>query len=410
MKIGIAGAGASGMMAAIAAAQKGVEVTLLEKNDRVGKKLLATGNGKCNLGNLDFSVDKYYCRDKERLGRLFDCFSVKETIAFFQENGLLLRDREGYLYPYSEQASTVLDVFRRLLAERKIRIVTGACVRKAVFDREWGVFRVFSDKESFVFDRLVLSCGGPAGLKQGDGMSGFALAERFGHSIAPIAPGLVQLRSGDSFLKPMAGVRAKGEAVLWLNGAEAAREQGEIQFTEYGISGIPVFQMSRTAAYGVAAGCPTEVSVNFFPQWGPEEFEERIRHRYERMENASLEEFLLGTCHKKINQALVKKEGLRPGDRIDQIGLSKIRRLMQNYQKLVIRIEKPNSMEHAQVCAGGVGLDQVDGGMQSLLCPGLYLTGELLDVDGRCGGYNLQWAWTSGYIAGRNAGCSESIS
>lgn len=407
MEIGIAGAGASGMMAAIAAVQSGAKVTILEKNNRVGKKLLATGNGKCNVSNLDFGMDKYYCRDKEKLKRLFQCFSVEDTITFFEENGLLLRSRDGYLYPYSEQASTVLDIFRRMLTERKIETVTETEIREASYDKVTKKFTLKSGNRTFSFDRLILSCGGPAGLRKDEGMGGFDLVHSFGHRIWPVVPGLVQLRAKESFLKLMAGVRAKAEAVLLLDGKESGREQGEIQFTDYGISGIPVFQVSRMAAYGLKEGKEAVVSINFFPDYQEKEFEDMIANRYQRMRDTSLEEFLLGTCNKKINQAMIKRAGLSPSDKVEKLGLQRIIGLLKEYQGLNIRIDQVNSMENAQVCAGGVDLSEVDDSLQSLKCPGLYLTGELLDVDGKCGGYNLQWAWTSGYIAGRNAGCLE---
>ena len=407
MTVGIVGAGASGMMAAIAAANDGVKVTLLEKNDRVGKKILSTGNGKCNISNLDFDMDKYYCRDKWKLQRLFDGFSVENTITFFEKNGLMLRSRDGYLYPYSEQASTVLDVFRRMLSERKIETVTDTEIREASYARAANKFILVYENRTFSFDRLILSCGGPAGQKKGDGMSGFALVRSFGHEIWPVVPGLVQLRSKESFLKLMAGVRAKAEIRLLLNSKEDGKEQGEIQFTDYGLSGIPIFQISRTAAYGLKADKKAVVSINFFPDLEKKEFEDMIKIRYERLRNVPLEEFLLGTCNKKINQAMIKRAGLSPSDIVEKIGYQRIRELWKEYQGLFIRIDQVNFMENAQVCAGGVDLGEVDENLQSLKCPGLYLTGELLDVDGKCGGYNLQWAWTSGYIAGRNAGCLE---
>ena len=410
MRIGVVGAGASGMMAAIAAARDGAKVTILEKNDRVGKKLLVTGNGKCNISNLDFDMDKYYCRDKEKLQSLFQCFSVEDTITFFEENGLMLRSRDGYLYPYSEQASTVLDVFRRMLTERNIEIVTETEIMEAAYKRTEKNFILKSENRTFLFDRLILACGGPAGLKRGEGMGGFDLVRSFGHKIWPVVPGLVQLRSKDSFLKLMTGVRAKAQAVLLLNSQESGRELGEIQFTDFGVSGIPIFQISRTAAYGLKDGKEAVVSINFFPDQKEKEFEDMAASRYKRMRDTSLEEFLLGTCNKKINQAMIKQAGLSPSDRVEKIGLQRIIGLMKAYQGLTIRIDQTNPIGNAQVCAGGVDLNEVDDSLQSLKCPGLYLTGEMLDVDGKCGGYNLQWAWTSGYIAGRNAGCLELIS
>lgn len=407
MKVGIIGAGASGMMAAVTAADCGAQVTLFEKNDRVGRKILATGNGKCNLGNLDFSMDHYYCEDKEKLARMFSRFSNRDVAAFFEKNGMLVRNKNGYLYPYSEQASTVLDVFRRMLKERKIRVLTGSPAAGAFYHREKGRFVTKWGGQSYETHRLILACGGPASLKPGEGLDGFGLAEGFGHRIRPLTPGLVQLRASDGFLKGMAGVRVQAALSLYGDGELLSRERGELQLTAYGISGIPVFQFSREAGYALKKGKRVEVSIDFFPEYGEEAFDEIIEKRWERGQEASLEEFLLGMANKKINAALIKAGGLKPDTRVKDLGLSGIKRLLAGFRRLRVHIEDDNGMENAQVCAGGVGFDQVDEGLQSLKQPGLYLAGELLDVDGKCGGYNLQWAWTSGYLAGRGAAMEE---
>lgn len=403
MKVGIIGAGASGMMAAVTAADYGAEVTVFEKNDRVGKKLLVTGNGKCNLGNLTFDTGQYYCDDAEKLGSFFDKFSTWDTVSFFESGGMLVRNRNGYLYPCSEQASTVLDIFRKLLRERNVSLITQAAVEDPLYDGKRGQFLVKAHNESFWFDSLILSVGGPASQKKGGGHSGFAMAERFGHKIHALAPGLVQLRSKEAFLKGMAGVRARGDAALYIDEKEVSREAGEVQFTETGISGIPVFQFSRTAAYGLMEGKKVAVKINFFPDYEKKAFEYLFRQRFEAMRENTLEDFLLGIANKKVNFALIRKEGFRPGDRVAELGFSGIQRLMWDYQGLTIPVSGTNGMESAQVCAGGVDFSEVDMELQSRKQPGLYLTGELLDVDGKCGGYNLQWAWTSGYIAGRSA-------
>lgn len=407
MKVGIIGAGASGMMAAVAASEYHAEVTLLEKNDRVGKKLLATGNGKCNLGNLDFGMEKYYCDDKEKLEKLFLRFSVGDTIAFFEENGVFLRSKNGYLYPYSEQASTVLDLFRRLLDKAGVRIVTDCRVTDVSFDEKKHVFAVGTEKDRFTFDRLIAACGGPASQKKGEGTFGFLLAEKFGHSLKPTAPGLVQLCSKDSFIRGMAGVRAQAGLALSADDELLSRQQGELQFTDYGISGIPVFQFSRQAAYALREGKRVFVEINFFPDYEEAYFRDRMCRRFERMREDTLEDFLLGMTNKKISAALIKYAGLKPGDRLSSLGYKRVRELLKLYRSLRVHIHGVKGMENAQVCAGGVAFHEVDDNLQSLRRRGLYFAGELLDVDGICGGYNLQWAWTSGYVAGRSAALDE---
>lgn len=403
MRVGIVGAGASGMMAAVTAAEHGAEVVLIEKNERVGKKILSTGNGKCNIGNLDFQMEHYYCDDKEKLSDMFSLFSVWDLLSFFESKGMMVRDKNGYLYPYSEQASTVLDFFRRLLAKEKVEIISETEIREASFDEESGKFLVKGENKCYQFDRLILSCGGPAAQKKGMGMSGFSMAESFGHTITKVVPGLVQLRSEESFLKITAGVRAQAKAKLLIEDEICAEEKGEVQFTEYGVSGIPIFQFSRMASYALADKKEVKVVLNLFPEYEDTHFWYSMRLRYETMQENTLEEFLTGTVNKKINTAMIKKCALKPDVAIKSLSYEKVKELLMQYRELTIHISAVNGMENAQVCAGGVKFSEISTEAESVKRPGLFLTGELVDVDGKCGGYNLQWAFTSGYIAGRNA-------
>ena len=408
MRVGIIGAGASGMMAAVTAAQYGAEVTIFEKNERVGQKLLVTGNGKCNLGNLEFDISKYYCCNKEKLQQMFEIFSVWDMMAFFESKGMMIRNKNGYLYPYSEQASTVLDVFRKALENDRIQTVSGCMIIGAEYQRDTNTYRVYGNKKAWEFDRLILACGGPASLKADEGMSGFQLAKDFGHTIKKVVPGLVQLRATDkSFFKASAGVRCRAGVTLTADGAVLGKEEGEVQITEYGLSGIPVFQFSREAAYALGKRKRVCVTVDFFPDQEQKAFEYQMRLRYDYFADATIEDFLLGTVNKKINQAMLKAAGIKPSDRISSLGFSKVWEFMMSYRNLEIHIDSVNEMKHAQVCAGGVDFTQISLSLESLKCPGLYFAGEIVDIDGKCGGYNLQWAWTSGYIAGRNAAGSD---
>ncbi len=409
IRIAIIGAGASGMTAAITAARQGAEVTLYEKNDRVGKKILATGNGKCNLSNMNFTLDQYYCDDKEKLGKVFRVFSVWDTVSFFESMGLMIRNKNGGLYPYSEQASAVLDVLRMELRRNQVKVVSESEIKKISFKRERSVFEV-EDQEKGIcsYDSLILACGGPASLKD-DAVSGYKLAESFGHRINPVVPGLVQLRSDETFCKALAGVRSTAKITLMIENCPAGEETGEVQFTEYGVSGIPVFQISRTAAYALKAKKDVQLLVDFFPDQETKAFVYLSRLRYEAHKDKTLEEFLTGTLNKKINMVLIKRNGLKAGMKTEDAGYERLRDLFLQSRNFPIHISGVNSMENAQVCAGGVDFGEIDVQMQSVKVPGLYFAGEIVDVDGKCGGYNLQWAWTSGYVAGMNAaGCSTS--
>lgn len=408
IKTAVIGAGASGMLAAVTAAKFGAEVTVFEKNERVGKKILATGNGKCNLGNLTFSAEQYYCGDKEKLRKMFRVFSVWDSMMFFENIGLMIKNKNGYLYPYAEQASAVLDVLRMELKRMKINVVTGVEITNALYRDENKTFKLYdAHGNQYEFQKMIIACGSPASLKNGEGMSGYEFAEHFGHEVIPIVPGLVQLRSDDHFIKALSGVRCQAGIKLLVDEKETAHENGELQFTEYGVSGIPIFQISRIAAYELKKGKKVDLLIDFFPDQDGKAFAYMNRLRYEALSDKALEDYLTGTLNKKINMVMIKQAGLKPGMIAADAGGQRIERLMQQYRSFRIHISGVNTLENAQVCAGGISLDRINTELESELVKGLYFAGEVLDVDGKCGGYNLQWAWTSGYIAGRNAAGSS---
>lgn len=407
MKIAVIGGGASGMMAAITAAKQGAEVILFEKNDRVGKKLLVTGNGKCNLSNTEFSVDQYYCSDKEKLQEIFNRFSPRDTITFFESMGLMVREKNKGLYPYSEQSSAVLDILRMELSRNKVQVITGVEIENVVRQKEEVKFEI-KDKtgKSYAFDRLILASGSGAGQKRA-GQSGRCIAQNLGHNVTRLVPGLVSLKSDERFCRALGGVRCNAKLTLMIDQKAEAQESGEVQFTEYGVSGIPVFQFSRQAAYALKDQKEVYVIADFFKEQSEQEFLFNTRLRYESLKERTLEEFLIGTLNKKINMVLIKQSGLKPGMRAEEAGFEKILQLMKMSRKFPIHIYDANTMENAQVCAGGIDFGEIDEKMESILAPGLYFAGEIVDVDGKCGGYNLQWAWSSGHVAGMSAAGAE---
>ena len=403
MKIAIIGGGACGMMAAIAAAEQKASVTVFEKNNKAGKKILATGNGKCNFSNLDFHMGMYYCKDKSKLENFFHEFSCQDMIRFLEENGILIRERNGYLYPYTEQAATIRDVLERNLEKHHVRVLCETEITEACFHQKKQQFLVRYEKKEEAFDRLILACGSPASLKKGMDFYGYRLAKGFGHHLNPVVPALVQLRCSDPFLKEAAGVRTKARITFLADGRRLAEEEGELQLTDYGISGIPVFQFSRVAGYALLEKRKVTAEINLLPEFTEEAFEEMVIDRYEKLNGYKISDFVLGLTNSKLNGAILHLQGLKKELEIKEIGLSGTRKLMSCYRKLTVHIEQSNGTEHAQVCAGGIPLEEVSEHLESLKQKGLYLAGELLDVDGKCGGYNLQFAWTSGVIAGRSA-------
>ena len=401
-RVAVIGGGAAGMMAAAMAAESGAAVTVYERNDRVGKKILATGNGKCNFSNRNFSAEDYY-GNREKLERCFRQFSVEDTVRFFEAEGMLVKEKKGYLYPLSEQAATVLDVLRFRLQRLSVKTELQAKVEKITKKAGGEGFIVQADGRVTEWDSVILACGGMAAPKTGSDGSGYLLAESLGHHMVPAVPALVQLRCGNGFFQMTAGVRC--EAGLKLYGEEKLiqEETGELQFTDYGISGIPVFQFSRQAAYLLKEGKKVSVYIDLLPEMSRQEFEEMCALRIGRAGDKTLEEFLLGMANKKINLLMIKLAGRKPQDAAQSAGANGLKRLLASYRELRVSVTETNSFEHAQVTAGGVDMREVTDSLESVKAPGLFFAGEILDVDGRCGGYNLQWAWTSGYIAGKNA-------
>ena len=400
----IIGGGPAGMMAAISAAREGADVTILEHNDRIGKKILSTGNGRCNFTNVNQS-SKYYRSDNKGFAwKVIECFPVEKTVDFFEELGIYAKNKNGGLYPYSEQASAILDVLRMEVERLKIKILTEENVIGIQCGKK--VFLIQCKTNSYKADAVILAAGSKAASKLGSDGSGYQIAKKMGHSIIPVVPALVQLKCQENFYKALAGVRLQGTVRLVVNGKEMISDTGEIQLTDYGISGIPVFQMSRTAARALEQKKRVVVYIDFLPQMEEQDFQLYCVKKLQSFSptlTMTIEEFLTGIGNKKLNHLFIKLANLSPGQPVFQIKKKELKRLLYSYKKLKVHVAAANSFENAQVTAGGVDLEEVDGNLESVKLPGLYFAGEMLDVDGRCGGYNLQWAWTSGWIAGEEA-------
>lgn len=413
MKIGVIGGGAAGMMAAITASAEGADVTVLEGGERVGRKLLSTGNGKCNLGNLQLTSEDYYGASREWLEDCLGRFGTRETIRFFQGIGLLLKEKNGYLYPLAEQAAVVLDALRAELCANGVTLVTECRVKEIQLTNEnkdgRRRFTVLAESQSFEFDKVILACGGRAAPKTGSDGSGYLLAKSLGHKIIPVVPALVQLRCREQYLREVAGVRAEA-AIRIMCGrktdSEWMCERGELQLTDYGISGIPVFQLSRRVNYLIkelGKNSQVEVSVDLLPDCGADEFEKLCKGRRLLHGDRTVEEFFNGILHKKLMFLFIKLAGLKRNMPVSEAEEAKLETVFALCKDWRLHVTGSNSFDNAQVCAGGVDTREVSRNMESTRVPGLYFAGEILDVDGRCGGYNLQWAWCSGYLAGKCA-------
>lgn len=397
IRIAVIGGGASGLMAAIHAVNENTSVTLFERNDRVGKKILSTGNGKCNLGNTKISANDFYGTDKKFISRVLEEFPIQKVITTFEKMGLFLRERDGYLYPYSEQASAVLDVLRFQIKDMGVKVIDNTQIRKIKKKNEG--FELHSLDEVFLFDKVILATGGKSAPKTGSDGNGYTLARAIGHKLIDTVPALVQLRCEELYFKSIAGVRAKGRITF-----EQFTEEGEIQFTEYGVSGIPVFQLSRNVAYALKQQGKVVLYLDVLQEHSIEYLNGFLGERYKTLSERTVEEFFTGILNKKLMSLLIKLCKMNEHDKVKQYPLKQLNMVLQLAKRFPITVIDTNSYEQAQVTAGGVDTREVDAlSMESKLVPGLYFSGEILDIDGKCGGYNLYFAWATGALAGINA-------
>lgn len=408
MKILIVGGGASGMMAAITAARYGADVTILEHNDRLGKKLLVTGNGKCNFTNLKISADYYYSdSEDEQIDAVLSQCGVQNVLDLFLELGILPKEKRGMIYPYSEQASAVLDVLRFQVASMNIRVRLEEQISSIAYN---GKFAVTTNHEQLTADRLILACGSKAAPKTGSDGSGYAYAQQFGHSIVPVVPALVQLYGDHKMFREVAGVRCDASITLSVNEEECACERGELQLTDYGLSGIPIFQISRVASRALYRNNRVQASIHFLPDYTPDTIFQLLTKRAVQHSDYTLEQLLIGIFPKKLGNALIKSFGWSVNTKAMTCKASEWKSFSEFICSVKIPIVGTKGFDCGQVCAGGVSLNEVSmHSLESKLQKGLYFAGEILDVDGICGGYNLHWAWASGITAGKHAASDHPI-
>lgn len=397
----IIGAGASGLMAAAAAASKGARVALLEHKDDIGKKILATGNGRCNFTNTDMSVNKFH-GSKALIKNGLSQFNYADTIRFFKELGIPAYDNAGYIYPNSRQAASVVAAFRMELMRLHVDVKTGISITdiKPADDRTG--YCIQTDKGSFKSKRLIIACGLTASPKLGSDGSLFRQIEALGHHIQKPLPALCGFSCDGLNFKKITGVRCDATVASVIDGQMTEQNTGELQLADYGISGIPVFQISSLMSRALDKGQKVEVIIDFLPAFSDDELNGYIKDRsITTTDNRSLNEMLNGLLNNKLLLELIHKSGVSPDKKGRLLTDDDCKSLTRSIKHTAVSVKKPRGLEFAQVCAGGIYTKEIDvRTLESKIHPGLYFCGELLDVDGICGGYNLQWAWTSGYIAG----------
>ncbi len=400
----IVGAGAAGLMAACELCEAGVSILVIDRMDAPGKKILATGNGKCNMTNMYMERSSFRGSAGELAYHASKLMSPEKLREYFFYHGLLTIERNGYVYPVTEQSKTVVSTLMFHLEEKNVDLHFEEKVTD-IFPEKKGGFRLKTDKTEYVSTYVVLACGGKASPKLGSDGSGYDLLRRLNIICNKPMPALTALCSPKKVFKKLAGVRTKGCISYFGKDGHYEKETGEIQLAAYGISGIPVFQISRFVIADLEKRKDPaenlEVLFDFFPDYTFQQLK-AVFLCMRKNKKADCARILGGIVHEKWVPVLLGESGISPKDLPESVPEKKWNKLIQLLKQYPIPINGYRDFEFAQACQGGADISEITQQMQSVKYPGLYLTGELVDVDGTCGGYNLHWAFSSGYLAARD--------
>lgn len=401
----IVGGGAAGLTAALISKDLGFDVALIEGTDRIGKKILTTGNGRCNISNANIDNKRYHSENAYFFQHTLDSFNINQTIDFFGCLGIPLITLEGgKMFPMSLQASSVIDILRFAIEEKHIPVYTNTKAKEII--KKNNSFKIVTaDNVTYECDKLIIATGGKSAPKTGSDGSGYSLAKQLGHSLILPVPALVQLKLNYSRLKALSGVKFDGCAEIFINDNFVQKEFGEILFTDYGISGPPILQLSRSASYGLSENKSVSLIIDMLPNIPSEDVEGFLENHWSLFGNRSINDSLVGIINKKIIPIILKQAKIedihKPCYDLSLTDKNAIYILLKQWK---FEVSGTNSFTNAQVTAGGINTKEINSKtLESNIASNLFFAGEILDVDGDCGGFNLQWAWSSGAIAGINA-------
>lgn len=429
-EIVVIGGGAAGMCAAIVAARMGGEVTLLEQNTELGKKILATGNGRCNYTNMDMDREYFYSSTSQIIEPRkisFDDSSIKDIVEgtgeytcgpdflegfledfptdrilkFFSDLGISPRERDGYVYPFNDQATAIREALAGELFRLGVKVVCGCSVDSISIDESQ--YTINTKQGIYTTNKCILATGGNSGLSPKTEHRGYDLIANTKHHLVPMIPALTGLKCEERFFKRLSGVRSDATVSIYIDGKNLGSDTGEVQLTDYGISGIPVFQISRFAGLGLQQEKEVTATLDFVPHMNMEEFIEFLTHRKELFEGSKFKLFLNGLFKEKLGLFLMEESGFTLSTQVSDITKEELKNFGKICKNLTVKVIGINDYSKSQVTAGGVPLTEIADTFESKLHKGLYLVGEVLDVDGICGGYNLHFAWGSGIHAGLHA-------
>ena len=394
----VIGGGASGMLAALTAAEdKNNKVILLERQQRVGRKLTATGNGRCNLTNMGASAVNYHGEQADFALSALEKFSPEAVLEYFRGLGLVtVTEYGGRVYPLSNSANSVVDVLRFAIEKSGIELRTAEPARELIKRGEG--FLVRTDNGEIKADYVIVACGGAAGAKLGGVTDGYDLLKNLGHKRTALHPALVQLITDPTYPRALKGIRAQARLRYVCGGEELSHSDGELQFIESGLSGPAAFDVSRAASVNGEG----EVHIDFLGELTDGELISILRKRAADMPDMNAEDILTGVVHNRLGKMLVKYSAIGGGRKLRELNENDFAAVLNACRDFTIAVKGVEGFDNAQVTAGGIKTTGVNPEtMESWFVPHLFICGEVLDVDADCGGYNLQWAWASGRIAGR---------
>ena len=401
MKIIVVGGGCSGVVAAINAKNKDNEVVILERNNTLLKKLLLTGNGRCNYFNETYSIDNYHSNNIDLVNDFISDKNITMSKEFFDNLGIVPKIKNGYYYPYSNQAVSIKDILVNEVNRLGIKVIYDTYVENIEKEDK---FIIKTNNEEYICDKLILSTGSFAYPKTGSDGHGYSILEKLGHTIIKPVPALVQLNANSKYLKDWDGVRSDVYLELFEDGEYLTKEEGEIQFTNYGISGICTFNLSHFISRGLEENKKYVVKINFVPfiktLISPWLYEYANKNK-----EKDIYELLEGFLNKKLIPIILKESNIKSSKKYDELTKEEKVKLINSLRHFKVEITSTKGFDSSQVCNGGVSLDEINiNTMESKIVKDLYIIGELLDINGNCGGYNLTECWISGILSGKSIG------
>ncbi len=401
-KIIVVGAGMAGSLVSILLARQGYKVTLFERNKKIGKKLLATGNGRCNISNVNVGPNRYHSMTDNFTKIPLEYIGVKETKELFHELGLdFIEGDEGKLYPRSLQASSVVQALLMELNHKNIQLIYDARIKKIEYSNK---FKISLDGKNYYGEKLILATGGKSYADSGSSGDGYLMAKEFGHHVTETYPSIVQLRTDSSYNKMLKGLKVKVKAKLLDDKFQLVRDdQGEILFTDYGLSGPAILQLSTMVQPGLTHGKSYWLSLDFMEEYSEEELDVFLMDRFHRFSSRSVSEAFIGILNSRLIGPILKSAEVSANKKAGDVTKKERSCLAKTLKDFRQGVSGTYIWNQAQVTKGGVSCKEISSlTMESTLQKGLYFIGEVMDIDGDCGGYNLQWAITSSVLCARS--------